>query len=195
MNLRIPLLIFTSLLFFIAGCSMLSGHKAVYPKGGAGKSPEVEISISGHVKNWGKYRVSRTLRVPLSELISKAGGFSPMAEYAKEKTSTVAWIERTLRGGQCQLIILDYLNKQIFSQRKLGNGMCRNERYHWEDFEFIKGDDLFVTTSRKSLDLTGYTVLWVEPKGWHGIERLRLFGMTKEETAQFEQARKAAAKR
>jgi hypothetical protein len=116
-----------------------------------------------------------------------------MKEFAAEKTSTVAWIERTLPGRHAQLIILDYLNKQIFSQRWLGNGMCRNERYYWEDFEFIKGDYLFVTPSRKSLDLSGYAVRWVEPKGWHGIEKLRLFGMTKEETAQFEQARKAAA--
>lgn len=53
---------------------------------------------------------------------------------------------------------------------------------------------LFVTTSRQSLDLSGWSVRWVEPKGWRGIERLRLFGMTKEETAQFELARKAAAR-
>ena len=181
-------------LLFIVGCSILPGPKVAYPKGGAGKSPEVEISILGHVKKEGRYRVSRTLREPLSELIHKAGGFAPMSEYAKEKTSTVAWIERTLPGRNAQLIILDYLNKQIFSQRTLGNGMARNERYHWEDFEFIKGDALFFTTSRDSLDLAGYSVRWVEPKGWRGIEKLRLFGMTKEETTQFEQGRNAAAK-
>ncbi|MCB1277464.1 hypothetical protein [Prosthecobacter sp.] len=182
-------------LLFIASCSILPGRKVAYPQGGAGKSPEVEIHITGHVKNGGKYRVSRTLREPLSELINRAGGFSPMMpEFASEKTSTVAWIERTLPGRHAQLIILDYLNKQIFSQRMLGNGMCRNERYHWEDFEFIKGDDLFVTTSRNSLDLAGWAVRWVEPKGWHGIERLRLFGMTKEETESFERDRRSSAK-
>ena len=192
MHHRIFLTTLVSVLF-VTSCSLLPGRKVEYPKGGAGKSPEVEINISGHVKNGGRYRVSRTLREPLSELILRAGGSDPMSEFAHEKTSTVAWMERRLPGGHYQLIILDYLNKQIFSQRYVGNGKRRNERYYWEDFEFIKGDSLFVTTSRKSLDLSGWTVRWVEPKGWHGIERLRLFGMTKEETAQFDQARKAAA--
>ncbi len=165
-----------------------------YPKGGAGKSPEVEISITGHVENEGRYRVARTLREPLSNLIRKAGGFAPEPEFETEKTSTVAWIERTHRGDNWQLIILDYLNKQIFSERTIHNNLVRHERYDWEDFEFMEGDELFVTTSRKSLEIEGYSVRWVEPKGWHIIDKLRLFGMTPEETLQFEQARKAGAR-
>jgi hypothetical protein len=163
----------------------MPGHKLAYPNGGIGKSAEVEIEINGHVKNKGTYRVRRTLRGPLSELIRQAGGFDPMPEYSSLKSSSVAWIERS----RTQLIILDYLNQQILSQRRVEKGKWRLERCHWEDFEFQKGDVLFVTTSRDSLDLAFYPVRGVGPKGWPDLNKLRLFGMTKEETDQFEQAR------
>lgn len=174
---------------WLSGCALQPGVKLVYPQGGAGKSPEVKIEVAGHVKNDGQYRVARTPRTPLDEIIRQAGGFDPMAEYAKEKTSDVAWIERALRGRGYQLIILDYRNHQILSQRRVDDGKWRLERCEWQDFEFAAGDSLFVTTSRDSLDLAGYPVRGVGPKGWPGIEKLRLFGMTKEETDAFEQAR------
>lgn len=173
----------------LAGCTLLPPHKVAYPQGGAGKSAEVTIEVSGHVKNDGKYRVARTLRTPLSDIICQAGGFDPMPEFAREKTSDAAWIERRLGSGRMQLIILDYRNHQILSQRMVEGGKWRNERYEWQDFEFESGDSLFVTTSRDSLDLAFYPVRGMGPKGWPGIEKLRLFGMTKEETDAFEQAR------
>jgi len=172
--------------FGLLSCSATDIDLLRYPGLIPPPTPTVEIELSGHVRKSGKYTVQRKLTQQLADLIALAGGFDPLPEYANDGITTVAWIERGLPKKHSQLIILDYKNKVIMSERTLDSGKSRNERYRWTDFQFAKGDDLFVTTSRRSLDLLGYRVRGVGPTGWPGMEKLRLFGLSKEETKEYE---------
>jgi hypothetical protein len=181
---RLPITLLSVLL--LAGCSLPSRKLLVYPTLLPKQAPTVKLEIDGHVAKPGIHNLPSSLTLSLSELIKLAGGFQPSSEFRDGPESTVAWIERELPAGCYQLILLDYKNRQILSQRDLKDGKNRNERYRWRDFRFVDGDVLFVTTSRNSLDLAGYGTRWVSPTGWPGIEKLGLFGMTREETDSYE---------
>ena len=48
---------------------------------------------------------------------------------------------------------------------------------------------MFVTTSRKSLDLAFIPIRYAEDAGWKGFEKLRYFGKTEEETKTIDEAK------
>ena len=145
-------------------------------------SPQVTINIAGHVEKGGDYLVDRRIKQDLDDLIQMAGGFNPSLDFKAETSSSVAWIERNSKRTGVQLIIIDYQNKMILSQRRVEAEKWRLERYDWNKFEYLPGDVLFVTTSRKSLDLASYPIRYVEDTGWTGFEKLRYYGKTPEET-------------
>ena len=155
----------------------------------AAEPVKITIRLAGHVKKSGKYAVEKRLKESLDDLIQLAGGFDPMEPFKHETTSSVAWIERSSPEAVDQHIIIDYKNKQILSQRRVEGRKWRNERYDWETFEYQPGDVLFVTTSRKSLDLAFIPIKYVQDDGWTGFEKLRYFGKTAEETKAIDDAK------
>lgn len=81
------LLIMKSLLLaalLLSGCFSVDIDLMRYPGLTPPPSPTVQIEIHGHVKKEGVYTVQRRLTQPLKELITLAGGFDPMQEYAKD---------------------------------------------------------------------------------------------------------------
>ncbi|MCS7063209.1 MAG: hypothetical protein NZM04_04050 [Methylacidiphilales bacterium] len=153
---------------------------------------KITIRLDGHVKKAGNYLVDKRVKQNLDELIQMAGGFDPLEEFKDEKTSSVAWIERHSQDTMEQLIIIDYQNKQILSQRRIDDKKWRLERYDWDTFEYLPDDVLFITTSRKSLDLANVPIRYVEDDGWTGFEKLRYFGKTEEETRAIDEAKSKA---
>jgi hypothetical protein len=151
--------------------------------------PKITIRLDGHVKKAGDYLADRKVKQNLDDLIQMAGGFDPLREFKDEKTSSVVWIQRDSKDAVNQHIIIDYQNKQILSQRRVEDKKWRLERYDWDTFEYLPGDVLFVTTSRKSLDLAFIPIKYVEDAGWKGFEKLRYFGKTPEETQAIDEAK------
>lgn len=145
----------------------------------------VTVEVVGHVKKEGKYEVHRRpASQPLDEVIALAGGFDPLDEFKNETTTDVVWLER----GE-QHIIIDYKNRQILSQRPDADEKWKFERYDWETFEFQPGDFVFVTTSRKSLDLAFIPVRYVEDNGWKNFQSLRYYGKNLMETQEIDAAK------
>ncbi len=150
---------------------------------------KITIRLDGHVKKPADYLVEKRVKQNLDELIQMAGGFAPLEEFKNEKTTTAAWIERDSPEAKDQHIIIDYQNKQILSQRRVEGKKWRLERYDWDTFEYQPGDVLFVTTSRKSLDLAFIPIRYTEDHGWTNFEKLRYFGKTFEETQAIDDAK------
>lgn len=153
-------------------------------------SEKVTVHLSGHVKHHGEYAIEKRVETNLDDLIVMAGGFNPLTGFEHETTSSVAWIERDSPDAIDQHIIIDYKNRQILSQRVIGN-KWRLERYDWDTFEYLPGDDLFIATSRKSLDLAGVPIKYVEPDGWTAFETLNYVHTSDEETLAIDNAKSA----